>query len=244
MPTQTLFPNPYLAIDHKCRLAGITPELEPLRKGPVPPLNRKIGATIQMVDGSYRPDSKDGFFPGKGDVFYVYTSDPVEVHCEDGHVDEYRKMVERGEVLDASKELPLEALAMARLKAVADYVAHYGKQPDTTSWSVQFPLDADVAEVAEVMAKNREFSPAIQKAWKLISNEGKEPEWPTYFGIDGRTFWMKWCPEKVKIEIMGEGVWAELRGRHEHEITRGVFSKGEWVDNDMIRLVRSELEIV
>lgn len=97
---------------------------------------------------------------------------------------------------------------------------------------------------AEVMAKNREFSPAIQKAWKLISNEGKEPEWPTYFGIDGRTFWMKWCPEKVKIEIMGEDVWAELRGRHEHEITRGVFSKGEWVDNDMIRLVRSELEIV
>lgn len=172
MPTLSLFPNPYLAIDHKCRLAGVAPELEPLRKGPVPPLNRKIGATIQMVDGSYRPDSRDGFFPGRGDVFHVYTSDPVEVTCEDGHVDEYRKMVERGDVLDASKELPLEALAAARLKAIADFVAHYGKAPDTSSWSAQFPLDADVAEVAEVLAKKLQAE-AEAKA-KLAAEEASK----------------------------------------------------------------------
>ena len=173
MPTQTLFPNPYLAIDHKCRLAGITPELEPLRKGPVPPLNRKIGATIQMVDGSYRPDSKDGFFPGKGDVFYVYTSDPVEVHCEDGHVDEYRKMVERGEVLDASKELPLEALAMARLKAVADYVAHYGKQPDNSDTGLGPNLIGQSMAVRRLTPRECERLQGFPDDYTLITYRGK-----------------------------------------------------------------------
>mgnify|MGYP003553216097 FL=1 len=155
MPTVHLFPNPYHHLDHKGRLAGIAFQLEPRA-----PHRRLIGARISMVDGSYVPDSVERDIEslgvlGHGDVFHFFGDEPVAVQCADEHVGPYQAQAKAGEIF-LCDEVPLEGLAAARLDAVAQHVAAYGKAPDTAAWSYQFPIDDIVAQVAEGLAAKRE----------------------------------------------------------------------------------------
>lgn len=159
MPTLVLFPNPYHALDHKGRLAGAAFELEPPRAGGVP-LNRKIGAQLHLVDGSYKPGNEGLRIYPTGDVFHMFSVDAVDVVCEPMLVADYNAMIARGEVLSAADGLPLEALATARLAAIASHEAAYGVAPDTSGWKQQFALDDDVAEAAASLPKPEAPKPA------------------------------------------------------------------------------------
>jgi hypothetical protein len=160
LQTFLFFPNPYAQLDHKGRLAGVVPEIEPLRRGG-PPLNRKIGATLKLVEGSFKPGSEEDRSYPKGDVFHVFSVDPVEVNFDDSLTSEYNALVSRGELFDG-RELPLEALAKARVSAIAAHVATYGKEPDVLAWVSQFALDQDVAEAAKLLPKPEASKPVAQ----------------------------------------------------------------------------------
>lgn len=162
MPKLQLFPNPYHHLDHKGRLAGVAVELEPLRAGHVRPLSRKIGAKLQMTEGSYVPGSVERGEEGPGigrqsraDLFHVFSDEPVTIECHESLVAPYQAMLKRGEVLDGI-DVPLDDLAKARLDCIAQHVAAYGAPPDTSTWLAQFPIDDLVAKASEALVKANE----------------------------------------------------------------------------------------
>lgn len=158
METIHLFPNPYLCLDAKGRLAGACPEIEAVRTSGGMPARRSIGAVLKMVDGTYNADPNEGRGIGgqlapKAEVMWMFdTIEPIAVVVDASQRASYVARDRAGDVFacDDPLSLPLERLARARNLAVAKWKAAYGDAKlDDAAWEKQFPLDSAVAELAK-----------------------------------------------------------------------------------------------
>ena len=201
-----LFPNPYLHIDHKSRLAGSCPVGEGVRLPSEMPKRESAGAKREVV--SYQPAEINsingqavGVTPSKTESRFCWSCEPFEV--EDNLVSAYwHQRLTSGEVFkvigDGLVQLLdrgpspvtaslLDALALARMKAFADYQAAYLKEPDTSTWATQFEIDEQVAKrmgelLEKARAKQAELAqgeankpaPAAQKRFPLEPENGGE----------------------------------------------------------------------
>lgn len=144
-----VIPNPYHCLDHKSRLAGAFPEVEDLRDGTKMPLRRHVGARLEMVEGSYRKGNPEAGIGPSADTYWLFNADPVEVFAEGQMVGNYLAAIRSGELLDASSGVPTAELAKARAAAIAAYRAAYAKDPDESTWAVQFAIDPQVKAASE-----------------------------------------------------------------------------------------------
>lgn len=167
-----VFVNPYCHLDGQGRLAGACPEAEPMRRGG-PPLNRLVGATRQETPGSYRVTDTDPRLgpTGKSDIFYVFSDKPVEVNDAGvlGHFYLARFASKELFAMPKSGEAPLDKLADARDKAIADFAAMTGEPPDQSTWPAQFSLDPVVKAHCESRQK-----PANEEPTKKSAKPGKD----------------------------------------------------------------------
>lgn len=175
---KTLFvmPNPYGQLDHLGRLAGGCLEAEGPRPGNVMPARRFVGATFGMVPGSLNKSDEEGRGVGgplgvKADYEFAFTaSAPVAVSVTSATESFYISRGRSGCVFlcQGAEDVPLEALAKARMKAIADHKAAYGHEPSTAGWEKQFALDAVVADVCKLIqereAAEAKKAPAPPKA--------------------------------------------------------------------------------
>lgn len=162
MATIHLFPNPYLCLDAKGRLAGACPEIEAVRASGGMPARRSIGAVLKMVDGTYNANEKEGRGPGgqlapRAELMWMFdTIEPIKLVVDASQRASYVARDRAGDVFACvdPESVPLERLARARNLAVAKWIASYGPDAelDTAAWEKQFPLDAHVAELAKVYA--------------------------------------------------------------------------------------------
>jgi hypothetical protein len=173
MLTIYVFPNPYGHLDHKGRLAGACLQAEGPRSATTKPARKFVGAELKMVDGSYRPDSADGYLKSRSDTFFVFDCGaPVELKVDSQQAAWFTQRDANDElfVCKGAEDLPIERLASARLKAFADNQAAYGAPPDVSTWEAQFPIDKAVAEAAGFLDADRKA-----KAPKEEKSEAKDP---------------------------------------------------------------------
>ena len=146
--TLTVFANPYGHLDHEGRLAGAC------QREPEPTLHqlRHVGAEFhpQLTKVLEKFDEGDARGSHRQDTVMRFGSDVVTLPKTTYYVDRIRD----GELfLSANGNPPWIELAKARNAAVAKHVAETGEKPDASFWqSEQYPLDADVAKIAEALA--------------------------------------------------------------------------------------------
>lgn len=161
-----LFPNPYLHIDNKSRLAGSCPVGEPMREGTMPKREFTSASRESKVVAPPTETTQS-----KTDTFFVWSCQPIEV-SPDMVAPYWHQRLTGNEVFEvvgegmvrlynrATGATPvaaslLDALGLARLKAFDDYQAAYMKDPDTSSWSKQFEIDDEVAQRMKDLASAR-----------------------------------------------------------------------------------------
>lgn len=186
--TQTLyvFPNPYAHLDHRGWLAGGCPMAEGRRSPTAMPALRKIGAEFKMIPGTYNANPDEGRGPGgtlapKAEYEWSFpAAEPIALQVDASTMPFYASRAKAGDVFVVAKadDLPLEQLAAARLKAVADFRAAYGDDPDLSHWAKQFALDETVAKLcAAIEAKRKaEAQKAEAEAKKAEAEEAKKPK--------------------------------------------------------------------
>jgi hypothetical protein len=184
--TLFVFPNPYGHIDHNGDLAGGCQEAEEPRAITAMPANRKIGATLTMVEGSLVVGEQhargDGYPRGaKADYEWRFDAQaPIAIQVTPNTESFYhRRFSENGTPpclfkCEGPEDLPLEKLARARIDAIAMLAAN---QPDVEinekRWEQQFPLDPVVADLAkDILAKEKaDAEDAKQEAKKAADAE-------------------------------------------------------------------------
>ncbi len=177
-----VFPNPYGHIDHNGALAGGCHEVEERRAPGALPANRKIGASLCVIDGSIKDDSdKPVELAARGDGLplgikadYVWKFDasaPIAILATPTTLPVYiSRCRENGTPpclirCDGPEDLPLVKLAEQRLDAIERMKSlDPNCKVDEAGWLAQFPLDATVKELAELVAKERADAEAKAKA--------------------------------------------------------------------------------
>jgi len=198
MPDMLLFANPYHVLDAKGRLAGACPMAEPVRPGTVAPARRFIGARHKMTEGSYVEENLEAGIPGRGDTYFVFDVDPVKVIAEGPDEHFYLTRFQHQDLFEATDGVPLAKLATARAEIIADHVAAYGKEPDTSTWAKHFALDAEVeAEMKKLIAaakanaeaeadKKKAEAEALAKAKEAAAKEAeRRSKIPPLVGDEG-----------------------------------------------------------
>ena len=174
---------PYIHLDHRGWLSGAV--VEPPAHGRGRAIVTHVGATHSMVEGSYDIGEKGGpgrvgpdptGAPGRGegqpvqpqaDYIRTFSSEPVKVLADELQYQFYlaraREPAEIVIVNDAD-DLPVEALAKARLDAIADWRAHYGDRDlPFDVWEKQFPIDKQIAELAKAIAKKAQADAKVER---------------------------------------------------------------------------------
>lgn len=152
-PLLAVYANPYLHLDHEGRLAGAC-QLDPAVAGG---FLRHIGASLDPARTKADPEREQDTDPRGGanlDTVWTFSGDEQCVEQTAHHLDRVR----HGELFRAEADggIPWLALADARLRAIAGWERFYGKAPAGMSeWPSQYPLDEQVAKVAEALVKKR-----------------------------------------------------------------------------------------
>lgn len=186
--TQTLyvFPNPYAHLDHRGWLAGGCPMAEGRRSPTAMPSLQKIGAEFAMIPGTYNANPEEGRGVGgplapRAEYEWTFSAvEPIALQVDASLMPFYASRAKAGDVFVVGKadDLPLEQLAAARLKAIADFRAAYGEDPDVAHWAKQFALDTTVARLCDAIEAKRkaEAQRAAADAKKAEAEEAKKPK--------------------------------------------------------------------
>jgi len=143
--TMLVYANPYIHLDHRGWLGGSCP----FHGSDVGGERRHVGAEWVVLSILKRDPIADPARQDETDATWSFSTEAVRV--PDGPPWFYNDRVRDGELLPAGPDgaPPLEELARARRKAIADWEAAYlGRELDTAKWGEQFALDKDVADVA------------------------------------------------------------------------------------------------
>lgn len=161
--TLTLYPNPYLTIDHRGMLAGACPEPEERPAGSFP-TRRHIGAKTVFLGEEIRDKAGGGApgtpVPNKHHYAWKFDSEPTTVTVPNAAFRAFYETRLRGPdheifVADADGDPPIAKLAAARLDAIEKFVANYGVEPPHEKWVDQFELDEIVAQAMKPLAEAR-----------------------------------------------------------------------------------------
>ncbi len=174
-----VFPNPYAHLDHRGWLAGGCPEAEGKRSPSALPALRKIGARMVMVDGSYNANEAEGRGRGgplqpRAEYEWVFDAKaPIALNVS-VDLEPFYASRARGKdifVLDLEGspdrlDVPFEALANARIAAIAQFRAERGANAEVPveKWRKQFPLDAMVEQMAKAISESRAAEAAANAA--------------------------------------------------------------------------------
>lgn len=159
-----VFPNPYGLLDKNGMLAGMCPEAEGRRAPGAIPSQRKIGAVLKMVPGSYDNSEAAGRAPGgplqsRAEYVCEFTAtQPIPVIVDAETEGYYVSRVRSKDIFlcKDAEDVPVHALAAARAKAVLDYVAAYGAPPPVEKWKGQFAIDELIAELSKALIAKAE----------------------------------------------------------------------------------------
>lgn len=148
---KTIFamPNPYCHLDHDGMLAGACQQAEEPRPGSAMPLDRKVGASLKVLEGSQEKAQPGSGLNDRADFAFEFSSEPVAIAASPALMGFYVSRDAKGDLFlckDGSKDsVPMARLAEARAAAIARHVAAYGDEPPVADWPKQFALDAQVA---------------------------------------------------------------------------------------------------
>ena len=142
--------NPYGCLDHRGWLAGATP-LDPKHGGGV---RMHVSATFVALSVEKRGPADNDGRDDHQESAWEFSAEPLEIPFAPGRT--YHGHVKAGCLIVGKKDAPpLEQLAAARAKAVADWKAAYGEEPlPYDKWSEQYPLEKDVRAFGRTPATN------------------------------------------------------------------------------------------
>ena len=149
-----VYPNPYQHLDHTGRLAGACP-MEPTHRAGT---RAFVCAEVVLVNKKALDDDKglDAETKAAREHYgFTFSTEPMSISADPGWY--YMQRARSGEVFaPRDGKPPMAQWTAARAKAVAEWKAQTGVDPDFAVWAEQWPLDKDISGLTPIVPRTSE----------------------------------------------------------------------------------------